>query len=77
MYGVAQIMISTDISDDSVVHFLRTVGPILDFQLDLQRCARGPLTLTLVSVARHVCVIVAASSLRRIIVACIVVSRHV
>ena len=32
-------MISTDISDDSVVHFLRTVGPILDFQLDLQRSA--------------------------------------
>ena len=38
-------MISTDISDDSVVHFLRTVGPILDFQLDLQRCS--PLDLGL------------------------------
>ena len=43
-------MISTDISDDSVVHFLRTVGPILDFQLDLQRSA----TPSLWSVARHV-----------------------
>ena len=49
VYGVAQIMISTDISDDSVVHFLRTVGPILDFQLDLQRSA----TPSLWSVARH------------------------
>ena len=38
-------MISTDISDDSVVHFLRTVGPILDFQLDLQRSATPSLWL--------------------------------
>eukprot|EP01045_Picozoa_sp_COSAG04_P018096 COSAG04_NODE_1648_length_6060_cov_2.273154_4_plen_69_part_00 len=50
-------MISTDISDDSVVHFLRTVGPILDFQLDLQRSA----TPSLWSVARHVSDIVVAS----------------
>ena len=31
------INIKTDISTEGVEHFLRMVGPILDFQLDLQK----------------------------------------